>query len=137
MLFRSKFLVEYSRVNSHEEKQEGSVRLSKPGTYILQFDNTYSRSKSKTIHYCITLKSMEIPSTNGTLGKVQKKKCSIGHVTLNTDDDDVRDGHAHDSNNDDKQTLVATEPKPGIGIANGYAIKELFKQKMSRYSDQP
>ncbi|CAG7815171.1 unnamed protein product [Allacma fusca] len=47
------FPVQYQRVNSHEEQEEGFLNLEKPGTYTLEFDNSYSRTRAKTLHYSI------------------------------------------------------------------------------------
>ncbi|CAG7815172.1 unnamed protein product [Allacma fusca] len=49
------FPVKYQRVDSHQERQEGSLNLDQPGKYTLEFDNAYSRTRSKTLHYSIEM----------------------------------------------------------------------------------
>lgn len=44
-------LLENQRYNSHEKTIISSIEVKKPGQYILQWDNTYSTLRSKTIIY--------------------------------------------------------------------------------------
>ncbi|CAG7815173.1 unnamed protein product [Allacma fusca] len=45
--------VKYDRINSHQSREEGFLNLDRPGKYTVQFDNSYSRTRAKTLHYCI------------------------------------------------------------------------------------
>lgn len=41
------------RVNSHLVPEDGSVTCTEAGTYVLRFDNTYSWTKAKRLHYLV------------------------------------------------------------------------------------
>ena len=49
-----KAFIEKKRVNSHESDQEGST--DQPGDYVFTFDNSYSRLRSKALHYNVEVK---------------------------------------------------------------------------------
>lgn len=41
------------RVNSHLVPEDGSITCTEAGTYVLRFDNTYSWTKAKRLHYLV------------------------------------------------------------------------------------
>ncbi|CAG7815168.1 unnamed protein product [Allacma fusca] len=51
--------VKYNRVNSHEKIQDGFLKINRPGKYTLEFDNTYSRSRSKNLLYRIEVRQFQ------------------------------------------------------------------------------
>jgi hypothetical protein len=55
--FENKEVFPYRRVEAHKTREEGSVTCEKTGIYQLSFDNTYSRLRSKTLHYFVTILS--------------------------------------------------------------------------------
>jgi len=55
-----KFVVDKIKLAATETKKEqGWVRLKEAGNYVLTFDNGYSRSRSKTLHYLLSLTTSE------------------------------------------------------------------------------
>ncbi|CAG7636611.1 unnamed protein product [Allacma fusca] len=57
--FENKEVVPYRRVDSHKTREEGSITCDRTGIYQLSFDNTYSRLRSKTLHYFVTILSSD------------------------------------------------------------------------------
>jgi hypothetical protein len=55
----NEFLVQYERVASHERKAEGQVKLETPGKYVVTFDNSYSRTRAKTLNYSVSLTQVD------------------------------------------------------------------------------
>lgn len=51
----------YSKVNSHLEHNVGSFETKEPGTYVFQWDNSYSNLRSKQLTFVIDI---EEPETN-------------------------------------------------------------------------
>ncbi|XP_041456909.1 SEC14-like protein 2 [Lytechinus variegatus] len=48
-------IIESQRLNCHRVPEMGSIDLKDPGTYVVKFDNSYSWTKSKKLHYWIEL----------------------------------------------------------------------------------
>ncbi|KAJ8336509.1 hypothetical protein SKAU_G00377290 [Synaphobranchus kaupii] len=54
-LDESKVLIPLTRCNSHKETIQGQLKVRKPGTYMLIFDNSFSRFISKKVLYRLTV----------------------------------------------------------------------------------
>ncbi|XP_064176022.1 FYVE and coiled-coil domain-containing protein 1 isoform X1 [Anguilla rostrata] len=54
-LEEAKVLVPLTRCNSHKETISGHLMVKNPGTYMLIFDNTFSRFTSKKVLYRLTV----------------------------------------------------------------------------------
>ncbi|KAM9796833.1 FYVE and coiled-coil domain-containing protein 1 isoform 1-T2 [Syngnathus typhle] len=54
-LERSKVLIPLTRCNSHKETIQGQLKVRRPGTYALIFDNSFSRFISKKVFYHLTM----------------------------------------------------------------------------------
>lgn len=52
-------VVPYSRLNSHQDLQTGSLPCRRPGKYILVFDNSFSRWRSKVVRYRVMMRDNE------------------------------------------------------------------------------
>lgn len=62
-------ILENQRYNSHEKTIMSSIEANRPGVYILQWDNTYSTLRSKTIIYLINIVQGSYKSTSTIDGK--------------------------------------------------------------------
>ncbi|XP_051930680.1 FYVE and coiled-coil domain-containing protein 1 isoform X1 [Hippocampus zosterae] len=54
-LEQSKVLIPLTRCNSHKETIQGQLKVRRPGTYALIFDNSFSRFISKKVFYHLTM----------------------------------------------------------------------------------
>ncbi|XP_061680529.1 FYVE and coiled-coil domain-containing protein 1 isoform X2 [Syngnathoides biaculeatus] len=52
---QSKVLIPLTRCNSHKETIQGQLKVRRPGTYALIFDNSFSRFISKKVFYHLTM----------------------------------------------------------------------------------
>ncbi|CAG7815170.1 unnamed protein product [Allacma fusca] len=56
--------VKYQRVNSHLQNHHGFFNADRPGNYTVEFDNTYSRTRAKTLNCSIGLCRISPPDFN-------------------------------------------------------------------------
>lgn len=52
---------EIEKFNSHKQMIIGFVKADEPGDYILRFDNTYSWTRAKSVHYRVFIDAEELP----------------------------------------------------------------------------
>ena len=60
--FGNKVLVQNQRVDCHSRPVEGSIICASAGVYVLSFDNTFSRFRSKLVKYKVTVESPKTDS---------------------------------------------------------------------------
>ncbi|KAL5016994.1 hypothetical protein ScPMuIL_006583, partial [Solemya velum] len=58
------------RVNSHLVPEDGSITCKETGIYVVRFDNTYSWTRRKTIHYIIEVLMAEEAPDSTMAGKI-------------------------------------------------------------------
>jgi len=77
---KSDSIIAYQRVDSHLDKQGGNLRLEKPGKYVLTFDNSYSRSRSKILNYSVTLTQVDATEIMNKKNKSNNNEFNLTEV---------------------------------------------------------
>jgi hypothetical protein len=49
------------KFNSHKSMIIGYLNAEEPGDYVVRFDNSYSWTKGKSVHYRVFLDAVEVP----------------------------------------------------------------------------